>query len=271
MSLASAAGILACPHCHQPLTDAGGRFACPSGHSFDVARQGHLNLLTTAQPAHADTAAMVAARDRLLSSGAYDILTAALVAAVDSPGVIVEVGAGTGHHLAACLDATPAALGLATDISVAAVRRAARVHDRMAAVVADTWRFVPVLDATVDVVMSVFAPRNPSEFARILRPGGRLVVAHAGTGHLAQLRERYHLLDVGAGKDAKLAADLAGFEPLGSTGVHGDVDLDAAQVGDAIAMGPNAFHTVPAEVGPARVTLDVAVSVWRRPAQVRAV
>ena len=37
--------ILACPVCGQPLTPDSGALKCPSGHSFDVARQHYVNLL----------------------------------------------------------------------------------------------------------------------------------------------------------------------------------------------------------------------------------
>ena len=61
---------------------------------------------------------MVAARADFLAAGHYAPLTAAVVAAAGAPaGPVLDVGAGTGTHLAAVLDAAPAAVGVALDIS----------------------------------------------------------------------------------------------------------------------------------------------------------
>jgi 23S rRNA (guanine745-N1)-methyltransferase len=38
---------------------------CPAGHAFDVAKQGYLNLSGAAEPANADTPAMLDARARV--------------------------------------------------------------------------------------------------------------------------------------------------------------------------------------------------------------
>ena len=59
MNLHVAHGLLACPHCGRALEPMERRWACPSGHSFDVARQGYLNLSDGPEPANADTAAML--------------------------------------------------------------------------------------------------------------------------------------------------------------------------------------------------------------------
>ena len=47
---------------------------------------------------------------------------------------------------------------------------------------------LPVGDAVCDTVLSVFAPCAEAEYFRILRPGGRLILAAAGRDHLAELK-----------------------------------------------------------------------------------
>jgi 23S rRNA (guanine745-N1)-methyltransferase len=68
------------------------------------------------------------------------VVDRATALAGDGPGLVVDVGAGTGHHLAAVLDALTAHHGVALDVAKAAARRAARAHPRAAAVVCDVWR-----------------------------------------------------------------------------------------------------------------------------------
>ncbi len=265
MALAHAAGLLVCPRCGEELTLDADAARCPTGHAYDVARQGYLNLLGGPQPANADTAAMLEARGRVLAGVYGDVV--ALVAdavAATGAGVVVDVGAGTGQYLAAALDTMPDAVGIATDVSVAAARRAARAHDRLASVVADTWRGLPVRSGVVQAVCCVFAPRNAAEFARVLSPGGRLVVVTPEAGHLASVRASYGLLDLDPDKDERLAQALDGlFELVDSHRLTTIVDATAEQVADVIAMGPNAFHSTPV-TEPARLEIDVRCRTYVR-------
>lgn len=251
-------GWLACPVCEEGLASEGAVLRCPTGHSFDIARQGYVNLLGRAAPENADTAAMLAARARFLSDGHYAPIAEAVVDAARGGNRIVEVGAGTGYYLAATLDATPDAEGLATDVSPAAARRAARCHPRAAAVVADTWRRLPLPDGAADRLLCVFAPRNPAEFARVLRPGGRAVVVVPGPGHLRELRDRYGLLGVGEDKAGRVRDAFAGWRAEEQR-LSYRMDLSPDGVADVIAMGPNAFHGLPATTAACASLVDVWV------------
>lgn len=256
---------LRCPHCAEPLTRGDGALRCSTGHAFDVARQGYANLLGRAAPANADTPRMLDARARFLAAGHYAPLADAVAARLDGALRIIEVGAGTGHYLARALDAHPDAEGLATDVSVAAAKRAARAHHRAMSIVADTWAGLPLRDGVADAVLCVFAPRNPSEFERVLAPGGRLVVAVPTAAHLADVRALYGLLGVAADKAETVAASLPGWDMDRPETLTAPLDLTAAEVADLIAMGPNAFHGPPPSTAPASTRLAVTVLTLTRP------
>ena len=191
--LAHNAARMRCPVCSAPLVPVRCALRCGRGHAFDVSRHGHVALLPPRRrPAAGDNAPMVAARAAVLDAHSFAPLTTALVsialdAAPDPTPTILDVGAGTGHHLAAVLDELPDANGIAFDASRAALRHAVRAHPRIAAVAGDVWHEIPLRDATVRLLMNVFAPRNPSEFARVIGPGGTLVVVAPATGHLREL------------------------------------------------------------------------------------
>lgn len=247
-----------CTVCGEPLSAVGGALRCPTGHSFDVARQGYVNLLGRATPANADTPAMLDARARFLASGHYDPIADAVAGAARGDR-IAEVGAGTGFYLARVLDAHPEAEGLATDVSVAAAKRAARAHPRAASIVADTWAGLPIADGALDCVVCVFAPRNPEEFGRVLGPGGRIVVAQPSSEHLIELRERHGLLGVSPDKSDRLGAAFPHWTVASRDELRYRADLTAGQVADLIAMGPNAFHGLPADADQADVSIAVDV------------
>ena len=101
------------------LAAAGPAVRCPDGHSFDLARQGYVDLTGGRVTHDGDTADMVAARDTVLRAGHFAFVTEALDACLppSHQGLIVDVGAGTGHHLAAVLEGRPGAHGLALDVS----------------------------------------------------------------------------------------------------------------------------------------------------------
>jgi len=265
--------LLCCPNCAEALTHRDGSVVCTAGHAFDLARQGYLNLLGRAAPANADTAEMVAARERFLSRGRYAGLADGLVAILrrQSAGPWVEVGAGTGYYLAYVLQRL-GGRGLAIDVSPAASRRAARAHDQLGAVVADVWGRLPVRDTAVEAVLCVFAPRNPAEFARILRPDGAVVIAAPLPDHLIELRGPLGLLDLEADKQGRISRALADlFDPVESVEYRDRIRLDPESVIDLVSMGPNAFHhdhrrlaARIAELGqPIEVSVAVAISAWR--------
>lgn len=264
MGLDAASGILACPHCRQPLAITPPTVRCPAGHSFDVARQGFVNLSGAPEPANADTPDMLAARGRVLQAGLFGDVAAVVAAQVAGCQRLLEVGAGTAYYLRRCLGEDPTSQGVALDVSRAAARVASRADPRIAAVVADVWRGLPVRDQCLDAVVAVFAPRNLPDIARALRPGGRLVVATPEPGHLAGLRERYGLLDIPADKAGRLAqAASEFFEQVATHRVRRRLVLEGGQVADLIAMGPNAFHGRPRAVQAGVESLDVRVQVFR--------
>lgn len=276
--------VLACPVCAEPLARVdGGQVGCATGHRFDEAKQGHLTLLPAKRRAlTADTPDMVDARIRFLGRGHYapvERALAAVVAATEAPGVVLDVGSGPGTYLAHGLDgpdetasagrpgsapAVPVAarLGVALDLSPVAVRRAARVHPRAGAVVGDVTERLPVVDDTAAVVLDVFAPRNQREYARVLHPDGVLVVVTPRTGHLAELAEATIAVD--PEKERRLRESLEPtFALQESEDLTWTMELSAEDVHDVVHMGPSHHHVDPDRVfAPTAVTAAVTVSTW---------
>lgn len=263
MSLSRALDLLSCPRCGSAVTLGSGTVVCRDGHTWDVARQGYVNLLGRAEPANADTTAMLAARSRVLAAGLFDPVAAAIRAALTGRPRVLEVGSGTAYYLVRALGDDDSGVGIALDVSKAAARLAAKADPRVAAVVADVWRRLPIQDHSLDAVLCVFAPRNIAEFARVLRPDGRLVVATPNPEHLSGLRSRHDLLRVPPEKVAQVTAAAAEFfEPIATTNLLHRREVDAALAWDLIAMGPNAFHGLPEGVQAAHVEIAVNVTTF---------
>lgn len=163
-------------------------------------------------------------------------------------GAVLEIGAGTGYYLGEVLDAHPGLLGIALDVAKPAARRAARAHPRLASILADAWRGLPIRDGALTGVLSVFAPRNPGEVARVLAPGGRFVVVTPTSRHLGELIEPLGMVRVDPDKERRLDDALSGtFTRTDHTVVEFPMKLSRADVTNVVAMGPSAFHTTAAD------------------------
>ncbi|HIT76057.1 MAG TPA: methyltransferase domain-containing protein [Candidatus Avipropionibacterium avicola] len=231
--------LLRCPHCGTALELDGRVVACHGRHRFDLARQGHLNLLSTPAPANADSAAMVAARLAYLERGLHQPVRDLLSAS--SGPVVLDAGCGPGWYLAG-LPAEHRVLGM--DLSAAAARRAARAHPRAGVVVSDLRQDWPVADAVVDTVWSVFAPRHLDEVVRVLRPGGEFLVVLPGEDHLVELVRSGAVIGQQRDKEASLLAQLSSrLEPTRRDTVRTTVTIsDDTLVHELVAMGPSAHH-----------------------------
>ncbi|MFN3599765.1 MAG: putative RNA methyltransferase [Dietzia sp.] len=294
-ALVRAVRLLRCPLCGQGMGSTESGVECGDGHSFDRARGGHLTLLgARGRRFPGDSAHQVAARERVLGHGLFDGVADALVGvAVDAVGtadrpVVLDAGAGTGFYLDRVIgamrppsqvgedttDGHAEPLGIGTELSVPAARRLARANPLVAALVVDTWDGLPLVDSCVDLVQVVFAPRNPTEFARVLRPGGTLVVAVPGPGHLEPLRTRAGMLAPAADKAERLGTHLAeGFEPGPVRVVDVTVTVPATIAADLALMGPSGVHLDRTGVeqvigtGDRAVRVHVEVRTFRRSLQ----
>ena len=126
----------------------------------------------------------------------------------------------------------------------------------------DIFRPFPLADGVADVVLDVFAPRNPPEIARILRSGGCLVVVTPTPRHLHELVEAVGMLTVDADKEPRLAAALAPhLDIVRRVEVEFVMELDRDDTRALVAMGPTAHH-----LGSATIAARLAGPSERRPA-----
>ena len=212
MGLTQVLDLLCCPLCngHLAVAGSGGNaVACDAGHSFDMARQGHLTLGRGRARHTGDTAAMVMARDRVHTSGLFEPVRSAIIEAVpNSASTVLEIGAGTGYYLAGAVAATGDRRGIGIDTSKAALKRLAVAHPAVAAVGADATDRLPVADAGFDCCLVVFSPRPVPEIERVVTADGVVIVATPTPDHLSELLEPMGMLDVPAGKVETVTAQF---------------------------------------------------------------
>jgi 23S rRNA (guanine745-N1)-methyltransferase len=246
--------------CHLPLLREQRRVFCPRGHSFDIARSGYVNLLQpqerrSKQPG--DSADAVMARRRLHDRGVTAPLLDAIadLAAPTPTDVVLDAGCGDGFYLGSLARRVGfAAHGV--DISTPAVDAAARRYPDYEWVVANADRFLPYADASFSLVLSITARMNTAEFRRVLRPGGRLLLALPAPDDLIELR--------GIGRE-RVARTVDSFAPdfklVGRRRATTTADLDAAAVSDVLISIYRPLRAQPPEAMRVTFSLDLLLFV----------
>lgn len=260
---------LACPLDGAALRDNGSDWSCENGHSFDVARQGYVNLLPVQKKRSrdpGDSKDMVAARRRFLAAGHYAPVARAISAAVlkglktDQLASVLDAGCGEGYYLRQLTDAgqgAPCLQLLGLDISKWAIQSAAKQQRGIRWVVGSNAN-LPALSGSLDRVLCMFGFPVYSEFARVLRDDGLLIQLDPGPEHLRELREIIY-------PSLKSARDGAGEVPAGFVRTASDsiryvADIrDADLIRDLLVMTPHLYRAN-AE-GRARAAALTALSV----------
>ena len=235
---------LCCPICNEQLNQVDRQYLCPNRHSFDIARQGYVNLLTVQQK-HSlnpgDTREQVLSRREFLEAGYYAPIAQALVDTarnLNISGQILDVGCGEGYYSARLADALGADLtGL--DISKEAVRCAAAKYKGKQWLCA-TAAHIPVEDSSVDLMTSLFALTLPQEFARVLKSGGYYFQVLAAEDHLLGLKGIiYDQLNF---KEKNTVPELPGFELVESRPIRFTFTVEGQQIQNLFSMTPHVFR-----------------------------
>ena len=205
--------VLACPVCGKQL-DLGGpqgrSLVCSFGHSFDLAKQGYVNLYR-GKPINEYTKESFQERQAILEKGMYAHLLdeicrflsdyagpakSPVPGAVPEKKVLLDAGCGEGYYTREIALRFGDALELyGTDLSRDSIQLAAGTANGMGSGPADIKWFVsdigrlPVADKSVDYVLDIFTSANYQEFQRVLADGGYLIKVIPGEGHVKELRE----------------------------------------------------------------------------------
>lgn len=235
---------LNCPVCGKKLNMVDKRYVCAQNHSFDIARQGYVNLLTVQQK-HSlnpgDTREQVLSRREFLEAGYYAPIAGTLIDTAKGfhlSGELLDVGCGEGYYASRLGDALQMNVtGL--DISKEAVRCAAAKYKGRQWLCA-TAAHIPVEEGSVSLLTSLFALTLPDEFRRVLRKDGFFFQVLAAQDHLLGLKSIiYDRLNF---KEKDTIPDLPGFERIQTIPIRFSFTVEGVQVQNLLSMTPHVFR-----------------------------
>jgi 23S rRNA (guanine745-N1)-methyltransferase len=280
VSLAPAA--LACPIDGLPLATDGTTRRCPSGHTFDIAREGYCNLLLVQHKASldpGDSKPMVTARNRFLEAGHFAPIANAVSACVlnhiaqtkpRSDVTLLDAGCGEGYytaHLANQIAAHPARAPtvalVGIDVSKWAIRQAARRKQPITWLVANNAR-PPFAAGSVDLIVCLFGFPVWEGFSAVQSAGGHVVLIDPAPDHLIELRD---IIYPTVTRQPTSAPTASAYDLLSEQSIRFTAHLPNAQtIQDLLTMTPHAHRITDAGRAKlaAHMTLDVTIDVVLR-------
>ena len=251
------ANNLACPIDDKKLKQTGKQFVCENGHSFDIARQGYVNLLPvqhkrSKQPG--DSKIMVLARTNFLNTGYYlpvakklnEIISADIIN--DKDNCILDAGCGEGYYFDFIFNSLKNEKGsnkhsfIGLDISRDAIIQATKRNKQISWIVG-TNRKPPVEEKSVDIILCLFGFFSNDGFYKILKPGGLIIVVDPGPEHLKELRKIIYPEIKKSEQTSSLQIEKTGFSLVNSESLQFKVHItNNEQINNLLIMTPHFYR-----------------------------
>lgn len=219
--------IFSCPVCSFPLTMQERSYICENKHSYDISKEGYVNLLLANQKKSSDpgdSKEMLDARKSFLNRGYYKSLARAVtsliikhrrhthlipytgklsycqrrnITAIESDVIpqytLLDAGCGEGYYTDYISKnnylKNSEVYGI--DISREGIKSASKRNSNIHFAVAGIYH-LPVIDNSIDAILNIFAPFNETEFIRVLKNNGAIFSVTPGAHHLFELKKNLY-------------------------------------------------------------------------------
>ena len=190
----ASATAFACPICQENLTLVESSLKCNNRHSFDLAKFGYVNLAPQIKQSANYDKENFQNRQQILEAGFYQAIlevVSDLLSNSKNAKTILDIGCGEGFYSRKLQERHPDKTFYAFDISKDSVQIAAKSEPNWAV----NWfvgdlAFLPIKDASMDILLDIFSPANYGEFRRVLSKDGILIKVIPTKNHLKEIRQR---------------------------------------------------------------------------------
>ena len=266
--------LLRCPKCFEALEKHDHVYKCPNGHSYDIAKEGYVNLMLANQK-HSkepgDSKESLRSRQAFLEKGYYAPLAKALTASInstlDNGTCFLDAGCGTGYYLKAVSSGAKDIEYYATDIAKSGVAMTAKANRQAICFVGNVFH-LPLADSSLDGLMSVFCPYSGEEFQRVIKPGGYVWAVTPGARHLYEIKELVYDQPY---LNEENGYDMPGFSLYDSFKVTYEMDLKTNEDINTLWKMTPYYHTTSMadnekvlSLDSLKSTADFLVSVYRK-------
>ncbi|GLI55658.1 23S rRNA (guanine(745)-N(1))-methyltransferase [Propionigenium maris DSM 9537] len=189
--------ILICPICKGSLEREGRTYRCPKNHSFDMAKQGYVNLHISNKKNSGDDKEMIQSRRDFLEKDYYKKISEEVNEVTgrhlgSEKPEILDIGCGEGYytkHLKNHLEDMGKKSNIyGIDISKEAVLFASRSYKDIFWAVGSAAD-LPMSAGSLDAVVCMFSRLAEEEYSRVLKDDGILVVVSTGEDHLLDMKK----------------------------------------------------------------------------------
>ena len=252
--------ILICPKCKTKLNKIDNSFKCENNHSFDISRDGYVNLLMSQKSGdkRGDSRESAKARHSFLNKGYYSCLKNEISKRMN--GTVLDICCGDGYY-----DTYSGTL-YGFDISKEMVRLAKKSNKNGNYFVANLSD-IPIESESIDTAIHLFAPFNEKEFGRVLKKDGILYSVIPGENHLWEIKQIVY--DVPYKNDEK-APDTSLFNLVSRTKVTDKVVIGENDVKELFSMTPYFYRTSQENkarlngIGEIELTVDFVILEYRK-------
>lgn len=245
--------MLVCPKCKHELYKNDKMYQCENHHTFDIAKKGYVHLFLKNRKQTGDDKHMVKARTYFLEKGFYQPLCDQILLFLKSLSftTLVDAGCGEGYYTNQIADLFSKVDMYAFDLSKHAIHEACKGKNQVfygVCSIAD----LPLKGDSIDIILSIFAPIQASEFYRVLKKQGYFLKVAPGPKHLYEMKQILYT-DV---YDNDLQHTYEGFELQEIKEVAYDIELCSKQDIEALFMMTPYYWKSPIEGSKKLLALD---------------
>ncbi|MEX3746971.1 MULTISPECIES: putative RNA methyltransferase [Lysinibacillus] len=256
--------LFACPICQESIgVFEQGRLVCSSNHSFDIAKQGYINMLTHGAISKYSKE-LFESRKAVIDSGIYDLVEDKIGELIANAETVLDTGCGEGSHLARIM-AKKQGIGIGIDIAKEGILAAARHYPEQIWCVGDLAKS-PFARSSFDAILNILSPANYEEFKRLLTQNGCVVKVVPQSGYLHELRAQLYADSTkeSYSNEQIVARFKDSFADVSVERITYTVPLATELVPALLEMTPMGWHKKEeANIHLEEITIDVDVLVGR--------
>jgi len=274
---------LTCPLCKEKLIryDKNKLYKCSQNHSYDIAKQGYVNLIISNQKRSknpGDSREMVIARVDFLNRGFYKAISDKIneviydyLKVIKNEINILDIGCGEAYYLTKLKKFISTkkinANYYGMDVSKEAIKYAAKVDKDCIFAVGNNYH-LPLSDCSIDCVLSVFSPIDIDEINRVLKNDGIFVRVLPRINHLIELRNIiYYEVNL---NDKVYIADENKYVYIREENVTFNMSLDKEEIQSLLKMTPHYWKSTPENRNKLEsfesldITVDMRIGVFKK-------